>query len=208
MFCRRGFDRSRLGNGAPTLSDIIEGRMIADDSEILPAEDEPIRAIDVLEPYAAVFRVSVDESGAPLKTLADAVDVDSAESGVGRGPDQTVVSGSRRGSADMARRSPSGCRPLGSAQVMHQVVPQRSTQLRRRAHAVHPRGGAARPGPGASRSASARSRPAAPLRRQSPGASRVGLSDGQKRGDDSGYEQDRQGRQRRGDRAPGLPAPA
>jgi len=48
----------------PTLSDIIEGRMIADDSEILPAEDEPVRAIDVLEPYAAVFRVSVDESGA------------------------------------------------------------------------------------------------------------------------------------------------
>jgi hypothetical protein len=58
---------------------------------------------------------------------------------------QTVVSGSRRGSADMARRSPSGRRPLGSAQVMHQLVPQRSTQLRRRAHAVHPRGGAARP---------------------------------------------------------------
>ena len=58
---------------------------------------------------------------------------------------QTVVSGSRRRSADMARRSPSGRRPLGSAQVMHQVVPQRSTQLRRRAHAVHPRGGAARP---------------------------------------------------------------
>ena len=33
----------------------------------------------------------------------------------------------------------------GSAQLMHQEVPQRSTQLRRRAHAVHPRGGAARP---------------------------------------------------------------
>ena len=58
---------------------------------------------------------------------------------------QTVVSGSRRGPADMARRSLSGRRPLGSAQVMHQLVPQRSTQLRRRAHAVHPRGGAARP---------------------------------------------------------------
>jgi hypothetical protein len=56
-----------------------------------------------------------------------------------------VVSGSRRGSAGMPRRSPSGCRPLGSAQVMHQLVPQRSTHLRRRAHAVHPRGGAAGP---------------------------------------------------------------
>lgn len=78
------------GMARPTLSDIIEGRMIADDSEILPAEDEPIRAIDVLEPYAAVFRVSVDESGAPLKTLADAVDAHSAESGVGRGPDRGV----------------------------------------------------------------------------------------------------------------------
>ena len=33
----------------------------------------------------------------------------------------------------------------GSPQVMHQAVPQRSTQLRRRAHAVHPRGGAVRP---------------------------------------------------------------
>jgi hypothetical protein len=61
-----------------------------------------------------------------------------------------VVSGSRRGSADMARRSPSGCRPPGSAHVMHQVVPQRSTQPRRRAHAVHPPGGAARPGTPAS----------------------------------------------------------
>src|SRR5215469_5103146 len=39
-----------------------------------------------------------------------------------------------------------GINPLaGRAHVMHQVVPQRSTQLRRRAHAVHPRGGAARP---------------------------------------------------------------
>src|SRR5262249_35809111 len=36
--------------------------------------------------------------------------------------------------------------PRGSAQVMHQVLPQRSTQLRRRAHAGHLRGGAARPG--------------------------------------------------------------
>ena len=43
-------------------------------------------------------------------------------------------------------RLPSGSRRLGSAQVMHQAVPQRSTQLRRRAHATHPRGDAARPG--------------------------------------------------------------
>jgi hypothetical protein len=59
---------------------------------------------------------------------------------------RTVLSGSGRGSADMARRSPSDRRPLGSAHVMRRVVPQRSTQLRRRAHALHPRGGAARPG--------------------------------------------------------------
>ncbi len=48
----------------PTLSEIIDGQLIAGDSEIHPTEDEPVRAIDVLEPYAAVYRFSADASGA------------------------------------------------------------------------------------------------------------------------------------------------
>lgn len=48
----------------PTLSEIIEGELIAGDSEIHPTEDEPVRAIDVLEPYAAVYRFSADAGGA------------------------------------------------------------------------------------------------------------------------------------------------
>ena len=47
----------------PTLSEIIDGRLIADDSEMYPSDDEPVRAIDVLEPYAAVYRFSADEGG-------------------------------------------------------------------------------------------------------------------------------------------------
>ena len=50
----------------PTLSEIIEGQLIAGDSEIHPTEDEPVRAIDVLEPYAAVYRFSADAAGAWL----------------------------------------------------------------------------------------------------------------------------------------------
>lgn len=47
----------------PSLSEIIDGWMIAGDSEIRPTEDEPARAIDVLEPYAAVYRFSADADG-------------------------------------------------------------------------------------------------------------------------------------------------
>jgi hypothetical protein len=61
----RGPVQSRLGGvPGPTLSEIIEGRLIAGDSETDPTEDEPVRAIDVLEPYAAVCRLSADEGGA------------------------------------------------------------------------------------------------------------------------------------------------
>ena len=52
------------GMPLPTLSEIIDGQLIAGDSEIRPTEDEPVRAIDVLEPYAAVYRFSADSSGA------------------------------------------------------------------------------------------------------------------------------------------------
>jgi hypothetical protein len=48
----------------PTLSEIIDGQLIAEDTEIHPTEDEPVRAIDVLEPYAVVYRFSTDAGGA------------------------------------------------------------------------------------------------------------------------------------------------
>lgn len=47
----------------PTLSEIIDGRMIASDSEIHATDDEPVRAIDVLEFYAAVYRFSAGADG-------------------------------------------------------------------------------------------------------------------------------------------------
>ena len=48
--------------------------MISGDSEIGPTEDEPVRAVDVLEPFAAVYRFSVrDDAGllTPAPSSAD-----------------------------------------------------------------------------------------------------------------------------------------
>ncbi len=47
----------------PTLSEVIDGRLISGDSEIVPTEDEPVRAVDVLEPFAVLYRFSVGERG-------------------------------------------------------------------------------------------------------------------------------------------------
>ena len=52
------------GSAGSHLSEIIEGRLIAGDSEYDPTEDEPVLAIDVLGPYAAVYRFSADAGGA------------------------------------------------------------------------------------------------------------------------------------------------
>jgi len=60
----------------PTLSEIIDGQLIASDSEIYPTEDEPVRAIDVLGPYGAVFRFSADEGGAWYASCAVACRAD------------------------------------------------------------------------------------------------------------------------------------
>ncbi len=46
------------------LSEVIEACLISGASEIVPTEDEPVRAVDVLGRFAAVYRFSVDESGA------------------------------------------------------------------------------------------------------------------------------------------------
>jgi hypothetical protein len=47
-----------------SLTEIIGGRLISDASEIVPTVDDPVRAIDVVEPDGAVYRFSVAESGA------------------------------------------------------------------------------------------------------------------------------------------------
>ncbi len=48
----------------PTLNEIIEGRLTSTDAQIVPTDDEPVRAVDVLGHLAAVYRFSVDVSGA------------------------------------------------------------------------------------------------------------------------------------------------
>jgi len=48
----------------PTLSEVIEGRLISDASEIVATLDEPVRAIDLLGRFAAVYRFSADDDGA------------------------------------------------------------------------------------------------------------------------------------------------
>lgn len=48
---------------APSLSEVVEGRLISADSEIVASSDEPVRAVDVLGSVAAVYRVSIGVDG-------------------------------------------------------------------------------------------------------------------------------------------------
>jgi hypothetical protein len=46
------------------LSEVIDGRLISGGSGIVPTDDEPVLAVDVLGCFAAVYRFSVDHGGA------------------------------------------------------------------------------------------------------------------------------------------------
>jgi hypothetical protein len=72
----------------PTLSEIIDGALISDDSEIVPTAEEPVRAVDVLGPVAAVLRVTVGPDGDWYQQCSMAVRSEDrrwAESGSGGG---------------------------------------------------------------------------------------------------------------------------
>ena len=43
------------------MSEVIEGRLISDASELVATLDEPVRAIDLLGRFAAVYRFSADD---------------------------------------------------------------------------------------------------------------------------------------------------
>jgi hypothetical protein len=81
-----------------SLTEIIGGRLISDAPEIFPTVDEPVRAIDVLEPYGAVYRFSVAESGAWFEECSIAL----------KGPDglwtETTAGGSHGDSWDVPWR--------------------------------------------------------------------------------------------------------
>ena len=65
MICRAGPQAGHTGMvHRPTLSEVIEGALISSAADIAPTEDEPVRAIDVLGGVAALFRFSIDGTGA------------------------------------------------------------------------------------------------------------------------------------------------
>ena len=74
----------------PTISEIIERRLISGDPEIVPTADEPVRAVDVLGPFAAVYRFSVGRNRSWFEDCSIALRT-------GRGSWRETTSGSARG---------------------------------------------------------------------------------------------------------------